>query len=268
MCEHEEKSSQKMGKINYKTSKNKLKRFPLSTEELNKLSKTDSGIVLRKNCRHQLKLRYEATPVNSDNFKQHVLEELDKKTLRFNTKLNDMILRICNIRILQPIEADRCRRLNVTCIADIYVFKPQCGSILSAIVNKKSDSHLGCIMYDIFNVSIIKPTEIPYCDWPGRRIKVNDRVVFKVLKVDVSEVIPYIIGELVTDDVYPSNGRDRDEEYDSVISTDYNSTGTSGDQYSELDDLIESAEKQKPKKRKLSLKTPTRDIPTKKRRLM
>ena len=45
--------------------------------------------------------------------------------------LNDMILKYCNVRIITPIEATSCRKLAVLCIADIYVFKPQCESVLT-----------------------------------------------------------------------------------------------------------------------------------------
>jgi len=51
-------------------------------------------------------------------------------------------------------------------------------------------------MYNVFNVSIIKPPDLPYDQWSGRHVELNDTITFKVLKVDVSEVIPYIIGEL------------------------------------------------------------------------
>lgn len=67
---------------------------------------------------------------------------------------------------------------------------------VAATVNQKSENHIGCLMYNVFNVSIIKPPEIPFKQWSGRNIDVNDIIAFKVVKVDVSDVIPYIIGEL------------------------------------------------------------------------
>lgn len=43
----------------------------------------------------------------------------------------------------------------------------------------------------------MKPQDIPYNQWPGRLINIDDEITFKVVKVDISEVIPYIVGELV-----------------------------------------------------------------------
>lgn len=52
-------------------------------------------------------------------------------------------------------------------------------------------------MYEIFNVSIVKPNDLPYSLWNGRDVQISDKVQFKVEKIDVAEVIPYIVGELV-----------------------------------------------------------------------
>lgn len=67
---------------------------------------------------------------------------------------------------------------------------------VTAVVNKKSKNHVGCLMYNVFNVSIIKPADLPFDHWSGRHVEVNETISFKVVKVDISEVIPYIIGEL------------------------------------------------------------------------
>lgn len=52
-------------------------------------------------------------------------------------------------------------------------------------------------MYKTFNVSIVKPNDLPFSLWNGRDVQINDEVQFKVQKIDVAEVIPYIVGELV-----------------------------------------------------------------------
>jgi hypothetical protein len=76
----------------------------------------------------------------------------------------------------------------------LYSYDIHC--VLAATVNKKSKHHIGALMYNVFNVSIIKPDDLPSKYWPGRNIKVDDTISFKVVKVDVSDAIPYIIGEL------------------------------------------------------------------------
>lgn len=69
-----------------KNKEKKLKTFPLSTKKLDKLCKTDSGIVLRKDCHCKIKLRYEALPVHSKHFKKYVAEELNKRVLQYNAE--------------------------------------------------------------------------------------------------------------------------------------------------------------------------------------
>lgn len=54
-------------------------------------------------------------------------------------------------------------------------------------------------MYNVFNVSIVKPNDVPYSLWPGRDVEINDKINFKVQKIDVAEVIPYIVGELIAE---------------------------------------------------------------------
>lgn len=78
----------------------------------------------------------------------------------------------------------------------LYLFQV---TYVVATVNKISKNHVGCLMYNTFNVSIIKPPEVPYNQWPGRHVEVDDTITFKVVKVDVSEVIPYVIGEFPPD---------------------------------------------------------------------
>ena len=64
----------------------KHSRFPLSLEELQKLSESESGIVLRKDCTCHLKLSYSVLPVNSKAFKAAIHEELNKRVLKYNAE--------------------------------------------------------------------------------------------------------------------------------------------------------------------------------------
>lgn len=51
-----------------------------------------------------------------------------------------MILKYCNVRVITPIEAGRCRKLDMDCLTDVYVFKPRCDSILTG----KNSVENGC----------------------------------------------------------------------------------------------------------------------------
>ncbi|XKL66580.1 hypothetical protein PGB90_010000 [Kerria lacca] len=239
--------------------KKRFKYFPLTDKELKELSERDSCIILRKNCEFHLKLNYSALPVGSLNFQKNVADELNKRILKYSSELNDLILRFCNPRTVSPVEANLCHKLNVTCIADVYIFKPQRNCILTATVNKISKNHIGCILYKVFNVSIIKPTDLPFNQWAGQKVQLNDIVTFKIIKLDISEVIPYIVGELVhenddnddDDDDYCTHSRENDER-DSGIGADHSSQITSDEKCSDLDDLLEKVKDVKSKKRKRS----------------
>ncbi|XKL66102.1 hypothetical protein PGB90_009522 [Kerria lacca] len=156
---------------NLQHRKKRFKYFPLTDKELKELSERDSCIILRKNCEFHLKLNYTALPVGSLNFQKNVADELNKRILKYSSELNDLILRYCNLRTVSPVEANLCHKLNVTCIADVYVFKPQHNCILTA--------------------------DLPFNQWAGQKVQLNDIVTFKIIKLDISEVIPYIVGELV-----------------------------------------------------------------------
>lgn len=69
-----------------KGKKFKLKNFPLNIDELHNLSKTDSGIVLRENCPCRLQLNYSGLPIGSQQFKDAIKEELNKRILKYNSK--------------------------------------------------------------------------------------------------------------------------------------------------------------------------------------
>lgn len=75
-----------MGMNKFKHKKIRLTEFTLSNKELERLSKLDSGIVLRTNCHCHLKLNYSATPISSPNFKNAIMEELSKRVLNYNVE--------------------------------------------------------------------------------------------------------------------------------------------------------------------------------------
>jgi len=72
--------------MNAKKAKNPTKFFPLTLEELQTLSESESGIILRKDCQCYLKLNYSALPVNSKAFKIAIREELNKRILKYNSE--------------------------------------------------------------------------------------------------------------------------------------------------------------------------------------
>lgn len=72
--------------------------------------------------------------------------------------------------------------------ADFFVFTPTRGCVLSGVVNKKSSDHLGCLVHDTFNVSLV-----------GRRAEQEGEVV----RIEVTALsygrdsLPLLQGRLV-----------------------------------------------------------------------
>ena len=65
---------------------------------------------------------------------------------------------------------------------DFIVFKPRIGSLLKGVVNKTSVDHVGCLVYEHFNASILRPRNNGAV-WKGSELKLGDECVFVVDKV-------------------------------------------------------------------------------------
>merc|ERR1740124_1315657 len=73
-----------------------------------------------------------------------------------------------------------------------FLFNPQIGGNLPGVVNKKSPGHLGCLVHDTFNVSLLAGDK-------ERDVKVGQQVVIEVTKVMWGfKSLPVIQGKLVT----------------------------------------------------------------------
>nr|CAD7200799.1 unnamed protein product [Timema douglasi] len=81
--------------------------------------------------------------------------------------------------------------IHIDIVADFYVFTPEVGCHLNGIVNKKSSTHIGCLVYKVFNVSI--PNE----DWVGQTVEIGQQVTFQVTVLDMTGRLPYIRGKLI-----------------------------------------------------------------------
>lgn len=69
--------------------------------------------------------------------------------------------------------------------------------LFSAIVNQTSDNHVSCLVYNLFNVSIVRPEDKPYDQWLGSKIKENDTINVKVISLDLTKRLPHITGDIV-----------------------------------------------------------------------
>lgn len=79
--------------------------------------------------------------------------------------------------------------------ADFYIFKPEIGKFLKGIVNKKSRSHLGCLVYQLFNVSL--PSEEGDDGWMGDSVSVGQEIMFRITDTNLNRKLPYIQGNIM-----------------------------------------------------------------------
>jgi DNA-directed RNA polymerase I subunit RPA43 len=65
------------------------------------------------------------------------------------------------------------------------------------IVNRKSGDHIGCLVHGLFNIALPKPLHVNSEQWPGKLAKLHDNVRFRIGKVDLNSVVPYIEGRII-----------------------------------------------------------------------
>jgi hypothetical protein len=66
-----------------------------------------------------------------------------------------------------------------------------------AVVNQTSDSHISCLVHNLFNVSIMRPDNQPFNNWSGSKIKKDDKIHVKFLSFDHTKKLPHITGDIV-----------------------------------------------------------------------
>jgi len=90
--------------------------------------------------------------------------------------------------------------VHIDIVADFNVFRPKVGAQIQGVVIKRSASHVSVLTHGCFNVTCYRPSGEDE-DWCGAKAKVNQMVRFTVLKTDLSQKIPFIMGSLQEESV-------------------------------------------------------------------
>jgi len=80
--------------------------------------------------------------------------------------------------------------------ATFYIFCPTPATCLLGTVNKISQGHVGVLVHDTFNASILKSADVPVKSWAGSKLVVGKVVKFKVVSVSYSMKRLVLLGEL------------------------------------------------------------------------
>ncbi|XP_024083931.1 eukaryotic translation initiation factor 5B [Cimex lectularius] len=165
----------------------------------------NSCVYCKRSCKRSLVL----LPIHLSNFKVSIKEMLKSTVTTYDLELDGIILSHKNIKLISCVHFNDEGKFKIDYQADIYIFKPSVGSILTGQVNKKSRDIIGCLVHSVFNVAI------PQKDgkkWLGHNVRLGQTVTFNVVKLDFTSSLPYIKGELIS-----VESAERDEGVDSGV---------------------------------------------------
>lgn len=144
-------------------------------------------------------------PCYVGNISQGVIGQLNAKVLTFSSRLNGVMLSYSKPVLLQKEGRilDEQPHIHFDLSYTAYVFRPLLGSTLHGVVNKIGTDHVGCLLYDCFNVSIVNTGNKVHHEKSGhssshQELEVGVEIRFKVVAIDtpVSGGVMSLVGEL------------------------------------------------------------------------
>lgn len=85
--------------------------------------------------------------------------------------------------------------IHVDVQSEFYLFRPLIGRQLKGVVTKKSPTHVSCLVHGVFNVPCHRPHDMAK-NWFGAKAQIQQVVHLTVLKTDMSQRVPFILGDL------------------------------------------------------------------------
>ncbi|KAF7270094.1 RNA polymerase I subunit F [Rhynchophorus ferrugineus] len=161
---------------------------------LNTLVQNENNGVSKNNCQYHLALH----PAQLGDFGQSIKDELGKRTAKYDKNVKGVLLGFENVKLnshLGTIGLDNCY-IHIDVRADFYVFLPKKGMILQGMVTKTSKDHVGCLLYNTFNVSLPKGECTPE-EWLGDKVKIGNEIEFEITFVDLESRLVYIRAKLL-----------------------------------------------------------------------
>ncbi|XP_033645479.1 DNA-directed RNA polymerase I subunit RPA43-like [Asterias rubens] len=154
----------------------------------------NSGCSLVKTRRH-----IALSPKYIGRLRTGVHEILDAELGRFEKRWNGVLLAYGNLKLLQSSGAivDDSPFIYFDVELEAVIFKPSIGSILKCVVNELATDHIGCLVHDWFNVSLLPDKKQINGEWqpqlePGNVVLVQVeqlRVMNGMLAIEAKE--PY-----------------------------------------------------------------------------
>jgi len=81
--------------------------------------------------------------------------------------------------------------------SEFWLFRPSIGRQLKGTVVKKSPTHVSCLVHGLFNVPCHRPQSLTKGQrWWASSLKLQQVVHLTVLKTDMSQKVPFILGDI------------------------------------------------------------------------
>ncbi|XP_040570183.1 DNA-directed RNA polymerase I subunit RPA43 [Lepeophtheirus salmonis] len=133
------------------------------------------------------------------NIQLGIINYFNSEITHFNSKLDGVLLGYGKIRLKEPkaevLNEEHYLHLDVH--SDFWVFRPQIDSILAGVVNTKSSAHVSVLIHGLFNVPCHKNLGLEKDEWIGTGVQVGEHVRVRIVRMDLNQKIPFLMGELL-----------------------------------------------------------------------
>merc|ERR1711983_748504 len=167
----------------------------LPVETLQKLAgEPDSGIEKERKVVHVA-----LHPKYISNIPLGLVNHFNKLINTWHPQLNGILAGYGKLQLKKPtgqlINEEAHVHLDVQ--SEFWLFRPSIGRQLKGTVVKKSPGHVSCLVHGLFNVPCHRPQDIPKGGkWWASSLKLDAVVHLTVLKTDMSQKVPFILGDL------------------------------------------------------------------------
>ena len=142
-------------------------------------------------CFRRLDVREHLTllPCYVGNLSEGIVEHLNAKILRYSSLLDGVLLSYSRPRVMQKEGKihDEQPHIHFDLSYSAYIFRPTLGSVLCGTVNKVGTDHIGCLLYDCFNVTVVsksEKTENGLCSNFPSGFENGSDICFRVMSLD------------------------------------------------------------------------------------
>lgn len=144
------------------------------------------------------KLHLSFPPYYLGDIKERVKSVVDSRLIQYIDELGGILAGYGKLTITKP-NAETFFNLgdiHVEVEGDFFIFTPEIGQELVGTINRKTTSHIGCIVHHLFNVSLPRPYNVQNSDWIAKSAQLQQNVKFIITQVNFQSQVPYIEGNI------------------------------------------------------------------------